>query len=96
MEARDNVKFLSTLERHFKTLSTANLFTIADTIPSLYTGFSMVWIISRHFNTDERMAPLLEKTANLISKRIEETLNTYTHLFNSALNEVVDLIDKLE
>ena len=26
----------------------------------------------------------------------EETLNTYTHLFNSALNEIVDLIDKLE
>lgn len=28
--------------------------------------------------------------------KIEETLNTYTHLFNSVLNEVVDLIDKLE
>ena len=28
--------------------------------------------------------------------KIEETLNTYTHLFNSALNEVVDIIDKLE
>lgn len=28
--------------------------------------------------------------------KIKETLNTYTHLFNSALNEVVDLIDKLE
>jgi len=28
--------------------------------------------------------------------KIEETLNTYTHLFSSALNEVVDLIDKLE
>ena len=28
--------------------------------------------------------------------KIEETLNTYTHLFNSALNEVVDLINNLE
>lgn len=28
--------------------------------------------------------------------KIEETLNTYTHLFNSALNEVVELIDKLD
>ena len=28
--------------------------------------------------------------------KIEETLNTYTHLFNSALNEVVNLIDELE
>ena len=28
--------------------------------------------------------------------KIEETLNTYTHLFNSSLNEVVNLIDKLD
>lgn len=28
--------------------------------------------------------------------KIEKTLNTYTHLFNSALNEVVDLIDNLD
>lgn len=28
--------------------------------------------------------------------KIEETLNTYTHLFNSALNEVVSIIDSLE
>lgn len=36
------------------------------------------------------VAKYLERT------KIDETLNTYTHLFNSALNEVVDLIDKLE
>lgn len=28
--------------------------------------------------------------------KIEETLNMYTHLFNSALNEVVSIIDNLE
>ena len=28
--------------------------------------------------------------------KIEESLNTYTHLFNSALNEVVHVIDNLE
>lgn len=28
--------------------------------------------------------------------KIEETLNTYIHLFNSALNEVVSIIDSLE
>lgn len=28
--------------------------------------------------------------------KIEETINTYTHLFNFALNEDVDLIDKLK
>jgi len=28
--------------------------------------------------------------------KIEETLNTYTHLFGSALNGVIDVIDKLD
>ena len=28
--------------------------------------------------------------------KIEETLNTYTHLFSTALNEVVNVIDNLE
>ena len=28
--------------------------------------------------------------------KVEETLNTYTHLFNSALNEVVAVIDNLD
>lgn len=28
--------------------------------------------------------------------KIEETLNTYTHLFSNALNEIVKVIDNLE
>lgn len=28
--------------------------------------------------------------------KIEETLNTYTHLFSTSLNEVVNVIDNLE
>lgn len=28
--------------------------------------------------------------------KIEETLNTYTHLFSTALNEIVNVIDNLE
>ena len=33
IEAKDNVKFLSTLERHFKSISTGALHEVADTIP---------------------------------------------------------------
>lgn len=32
----------------------------------------------------------------LVHTKIEEKFNTYTHLFSSALNEVFDLINKLE
>ena len=51
IEARENVRFLSTLERHFKNLQHTNDFTVInDTIPSMMNSLRMVWIISRHYN----------------------------------------------
>lgn len=44
-EAKDNVKFLTTLERHFKNLSEGDLSTMLDTIPSMLKALRMVWII---------------------------------------------------
>ncbi len=48
VEAKDNVRFLSTLERHFKNLTHGAGFQIVlDTIPSMMNALRMVWIISR-------------------------------------------------
>ena len=47
VEAKDNVKFLQTLERHFKNLENGSLQTIVETLPSLLNAIRMVWIISR-------------------------------------------------
>jgi hypothetical protein len=41
-EARDNVKFLATLERHFKSISSGPLAGIADTLPPLMNALRMV------------------------------------------------------
>ena len=49
LDAKDNVKFLTTLERHFKNLSHGILATIIDTLPSMLNALRMVWIISRYF-----------------------------------------------
>jgi dynein heavy chain, axonemal len=46
-EAQDNVKFLTTLERHFKNISQGTLVTIKETLPSMMNALRMVWIISR-------------------------------------------------
>ena len=58
IEAKDNVKFLTTLERHFKNISMGDMNSIIDTLPSMMNAIRMVWIISRHYITDERMVPL--------------------------------------
>jgi dynein heavy chain len=54
LEAKDNVKFLTTLERHFKHLMDGSFPTISDGMLPMLNGLKMVWVISRHYNTDER------------------------------------------
>lgn len=54
-EAKDNVRFLSTLERHFKHLAQCPSFPqVTEQLPSLVNALRMVWVISRYYNTDVR------------------------------------------
>ena len=76
LEAKDNVKFLGTLERHFKNLSQgANFSIVLDTLPNMMNSLRMVWVISRHYNTDERMAPLMERIAWELCQRATTVVN---------------------
>ncbi|XP_029909103.1 dynein heavy chain 10, axonemal [Myripristis murdjan] len=75
-ESADNVRFLNTLERHFKNLATgANFALILDTIPSMMYSLQLVWIISRHYNTDERMVPLMERIAWELCERVARVIH---------------------
>ncbi|XP_043925694.1 dynein axonemal heavy chain 10 [Protopterus annectens] len=79
IEAADNVRFLSTLERHFKNLAHGTGFNIVlDTIPSMMNALRMVWIISRHYNKDERMIPLMERIAWETAERVCRVVNIRT------------------
>lgn len=73
--AKDNVKFLSTLERHFKNLSTGSLPVILETIPSLMNGLRMVWVISRHYNSDDQMLPLMKRIVNELVDKVSSEVN---------------------
>ena len=80
-EAKDNVKFLATLERHFKNLEAASTFaSAAEGLPSMMNALRMVWIISRHYNTDARMVPLMERIAWLVAEKVRATINPRTLL----------------
>jgi dynein heavy chain len=50
-QAKDFVKFLTTLERQFKNIFHGVLTTIDETLPSLLSGLKLIWTISRHINT---------------------------------------------
>ncbi|XP_045152663.1 dynein axonemal heavy chain 10 [Echinops telfairi] len=79
MEAADNVRFLSTVERHFKNLTHGSGFQVVlETTPSMMSALRMVWIISRHYNRDERMVPLMERIAWEIAERVCRVINLRT------------------
>lgn len=78
LEAKDNVRFLSTLERHFKNVSTGELSVVRDTIPIMMKALRMVWIISRHFNNDDRMSALMARIANEIADKVSGEISIAT------------------
>ncbi|XP_060895064.1 dynein axonemal heavy chain 10 [Labrus mixtus] len=79
VEAEDNLCFLSTLERHFKNLASgANFNVILETIPDLMESLQIVWIISCHFNTNDRMVPLMERIAWQLCDRVDKAINVKT------------------
>ncbi|NXP14261.1 DYH10 protein, partial [Thinocorus orbignyianus] len=100
VEALDNIKFLSTLEHHLKTLTYGTGFNVVlDTIPALIDALRIVWIVSRHYNKDERMVPLMERIAWQISERVYKAVNLHT-LFKedraAAKKKLVDAKSSLE
>ncbi|NXB71412.1 DYH10 protein, partial [Donacobius atricapilla] len=79
MEAQDSAKCLSTLERHLKNLSTGpGIDVISNTIPSLLNALRLVWVMSRCYNKDERMVPLLERISWEISTRVRRVVDLQT------------------
>jgi dynein heavy chain len=90
-EARDNVKFLTTLERHFKSITSGPLAGIVDTLPPLMNALRMVWIISKHYSDDARMGGLFERIAGEVGDRVERAIDL-AQIFKVPAQESVALI----
>ena len=59
VETNDNVRFLSTVDRHFKVLASGSLSAVREAVPGMVSALQTIWVISRHYNTESRMLPLL-------------------------------------
>ena len=53
-----------------KKIFSGSLSVVLDTLPSMMNAIRMVWVISRHYNTDERMVPLMELIAGEIAEKV--------------------------
>jgi len=49
-------RFLTTVERHLKNVTYGIGFQVViETLPPLMNALRMVWIVSKHYNTDEKV-----------------------------------------
>ncbi|CAJ1345300.1 unnamed protein product [Effrenium voratum] len=71
-EAKDNVKYLTTLEKFIEPLYTGTPSTIIDTLPALMNAVKMIHTIARYYNTTERMTNLFAKITNQMITNCKE------------------------
>ena len=63
-EAKDNVKYLQTLEKFIDPLYRGTPQTVIDALPALLNSIKMIHTIARYYNTTERMTTLFVKITN--------------------------------
>ncbi|XP_073486924.1 dynein axonemal heavy chain 5-like [Aquarana catesbeiana] len=74
-EAKDNVKYLYTLDRFFGPLGKASPATMVEHIPSLMNNIRMIYSTSQYYNTSEHMTSLFLKVTNQIVSTCKSYLN---------------------
>ncbi len=96
-EAKDNVKYLSTLERFFEPLYGKDPAAIIDTLPALINGVKMIHTIARYFGTTERVTKLLMKITNQMITTCKMSINgkdSSDKLWDKDLPSLLETIEK--
>ena len=71
-EAKDNVKYLATLEKSMEPMYMGTPHSIQESLPTLINNIKMMHTIARYYNTSERMTVLFQKVTNQMVKNCKE------------------------
>ncbi|XP_035754904.1 dynein heavy chain 5, axonemal-like [Egretta garzetta] len=83
-EAKDNVRYLYTLDKFFGPLAKASPVTMMEHVPSLMHTVCMIYCTSPYYNTSERMTSLLLKITN-------QMINTCKTYLREGVSKIWDL-----
>jgi dynein heavy chain len=95
-EAKDNVKYLSTLERFFDPLYGNDPAAIIEVLPGLINGVKMIHTIARYFGTNQRVTKLFMKITNQMITSCKHCINGKDHSDKVWDKDLPSLLEKIE
>ncbi|CAH2003821.1 unnamed protein product, partial [Acanthoscelides obtectus] len=88
LQAKENVKFLSTILRQLKIITyDTDFWKVKKCIPHLIEGLHLIWVLSSYYNTDEVMTPFMERIVWCLLQKVRTTLNN-ENLFRKRISVV--------
>ena len=81
-ESKDNVKYLTTLEKSLEPMYVGEPRQILDGLPALLNNIKMMHTVARYYNTPQRMTTLFQKVSNQIINNCKEYLAAPGTLWN--------------
>lgn len=82
-EAKDNVKYLFTLQRFIEPLYFGTPESVAETLPALINSIKMIHTISRYYNTPERLSNLFSRITD------QMIINCRKYITNDSNSDIV-------
>jgi dynein heavy chain len=73
-EAKDNVKYLATLEKSLEPLFAGSVQDITDAVPALLSNVRMMYTIARYYSTPENMSRLFTKITNQVVRKCKQQI----------------------
>ena len=92
-EAKNNLKFLDTLTDPCLALANAKPKDVPELIPPILDRIRMIWNISEHYNTHERVTSLLRKVSNEIIARCCASIHLQ-QIFNADVFEAMGSLER--
>lgn len=89
-EAKDNVKYLITLEKSLEPMYSGTPHNVIDAMPSLMNNIKMMHTIARYYNTPERMTTLLCKVTNQLIANCRRFIEHPGKMWDQDLGSLLD------